>query len=229
MGPVAVGAGGRRALRMLLLTECLVLGLLGLAAAEAHAVTPSSLAGETLTSDNVRGSTLTGSCNVPTKAGTFSFSVSGTAAGPFPGTFTESGSFTTEDGGFVSRFSSSFAITSTSGTVTGSKDLVVGADSKAPCSHFLNGIRVSTDFPIETTYTATINGAQPDTGGATVDIAGQLGSPPTFSESFGSSGVVPLTSKEQCKDGGWQSFGFENQGGCVSFVATGGKNPPGGS
>ncbi len=32
------------------------------------------------------------------------------------------------------------------------------------------------------------------------------------------------TDKDQCKDGGWQTFGvFKNQGDCVSFVATGGK------
>jgi hypothetical protein len=36
------------------------------------------------------------------------------------------------------------------------------------------------------------------------------------------------TSKDRCKKGGWQSYGvFRNQGDCVSFVATGGKNPPG--
>jgi hypothetical protein len=42
--------------------------------------------------------------------------------------------------------------------------------------------------------------------------------------------LPPLpTSMEQCKSGGWQSFGvFKNQGDCVSYVATGGKNPPGG-
>jgi hypothetical protein len=35
------------------------------------------------------------------------------------------------------------------------------------------------------------------------------------------------TSKDQCKNGGWRTFpGFKNQGDCVSFVATGGKNPP---
>ena len=35
------------------------------------------------------------------------------------------------------------------------------------------------------------------------------------------------TSKEQCKNGGWQGFGiFKNQGDCVSFVATGGRNQP---
>jgi hypothetical protein len=35
--------------------------------------------------------------------------------------------------------------------------------------------------------------------------------------------------KEECKNGGWRTFEvFKNQGDCVSFVATGGKNPPAG-
>jgi hypothetical protein len=40
--------------------------------------------------------------------------------------------------------------------------------------------------------------------------------------------AAPLpTSKEQCKNGDWRNFGvFKNQGDCVRFVATGGKNPP---
>jgi len=38
------------------------------------------------------------------------------------------------------------------------------------------------------------------------------------------------TSKDQCKNGGWQTFGvFKNQGDCVSWIATDGKNPPAGS
>jgi hypothetical protein len=37
------------------------------------------------------------------------------------------------------------------------------------------------------------------------------------------------TSKDQCKDGGWASFGlFKNQGDCVSFIATKGESPPAG-
>ncbi len=41
-------------------------------------------------------------------------------------------------------------------------------------------------------------------------------------------GTMP-TSKDECKKGGWQAFGvFKNQGDCVSWVATGGKNPPAG-
>lgn len=38
------------------------------------------------------------------------------------------------------------------------------------------------------------------------------------------------TTKDECKNGGWQNFNgkytFRNQGDCVSFVATGGKNLP---
>ena len=34
--------------------------------------------------------------------------------------------------------------------------------------------------------------------------------------------------KASCKNGGWRTFGiFKNQGDCVSFVATGGRKPPG--
>ena len=45
--------------------------------------------------------------------------------------------------------------------------------------------------------------------------------------------LVPTapTTKDQCKDGGWETFtslGFKNQGDCVSFVATGGRNEPAG-
>jgi hypothetical protein len=36
-------------------------------------------------------------------------------------------------------------------------------------------------------------------------------------------------SKDQCKNGGWRGFpSFRNEGDFVSFVATGGKNPPAG-
>ena len=40
---------------------------------------------------------------------------------------------------------------------------------------------------------------------------------------------LPVSASE-CKHGGWKSFGdlFKNQGDCVSFVATGGKNEPSG-
>lgn len=42
-------------------------------------------------------------------------------------------------------------------------------------------------------------------------------------------GLLPPSAKDECMDGGWQAYGsFKTQGDCVSFVATGGKNPPNG-
>ncbi len=54
-----------------------------------------------------------------------------------------------------------------------------------------------------------------------ITVNGQLQVPETTS--------APTT-KDDCKNGGWQTFNppFKNQGDCVSFVATKGKNPPNG-
>jgi hypothetical protein len=59
------------------------------------------------------------------------------------------------------------------------------------------------------------------------------GCPPCFfgdDLAFKASFSSPLpTSKAQCMKGGWKTYGvFKNQGDCVSFVASGGKNPPSG-
>jgi hypothetical protein len=49
----------------------------------------------------------------------------------------------------------------------------------------------------------------------------------TFTANFGPQ--LPTT-KDQCKNGGWKTYpGFKNQGDCVSYVATKGKNTPAGS
>jgi hypothetical protein len=230
MRAVVVGVGGRYARRFLLLTGCLVLGVLGLGAVEAHAATPSSLAGETFTSLEVSGSILTGACTGDGNEGSLNFSVSGTADGPFPGTFTESGSFTVAPNGTVSDFSSAFTITSTSGNVTGLKR-VFGQPS-ASCVLLSNGVGLVFTSNLTTVYAATINGAIATLGTATVGIQGSTGLGVNFRENFASvGGSPPPTSQEQCKDGGWRSFGtlFKTQGDCVSFFATGGKNPPSGS
>ena len=60
------------------------------------------------------------------------------------------------------------------------------------------------------------------------------GCPPCFNQddlAFQATFSPPLpTSTAQCMQGGWENFGttFKNQGDCVSFVASGGKNPPSG-
>ena len=63
MRATVVRAGGRRAWRLVLLMGCLVLGVLGPGAVGASPSTPSSLAGETFTSQHVKGSTFSGACN----------------------------------------------------------------------------------------------------------------------------------------------------------------------
>ena len=56
--------------------------------------------------------------------------------------------------------------------------------------------------------------------------AGEVFSDRTFTIEFSQKPLAP-TSKQDCKKGGWRAFPqFRNQGDCVSFVATRGKNPP---
>lgn len=77
-------------------------------------------------------------------------------------------------------------------------------------------------------------GAFPPIGmGQTVSLTTPAGAGLDLNESAnvrpGESSPPPLT-KEQCKNGGWRNAGqFKNQGDCISFVATGGKNSPAGS
>jgi hypothetical protein len=102
-----------------------LVGLLLLVAAAlapaATAGTPPGLGGEQLTA----ASTTIQSCTVGDAGGTFAYTVSGTATGPYPGTFTESGTATVGplDPTFRHRvlaLSGSFTIDSPTGHVTGS-------------------------------------------------------------------------------------------------------------
>lgn len=63
--------------------------------------------------------------------------------------------------------------------------------------------------------------------GGTLYAVGGLGCCPTvLSETWAFTPPLP-TAISECKSGAWRAFGvFKNQGDCVSFVATGGRNPP---
>jgi hypothetical protein len=77
---------------------------------------------------------------------------------------------------------------------------------------YVTGVTFSTDFPT--------------TAGAfqTTHAAGEFNS-----DAFVAKIATLPTSIDECKNGGWKTFGvFRNQGDCVSFVASGGKNPPSG-
>jgi hypothetical protein len=74
---------------------------------------------------------------------------------------------------------------------------------------YVTGFTFSTDFP-------TTSGA------AQTTHAGGL-------DAFVTKIATLPTSIDECKNGGWKIFGvFKNQGDCVSFVVTKGKNPPSG-
>jgi hypothetical protein len=125
----------------------------------------------------------------------------------------------------VDDFSASFTITAGTTTVTGTKTWAPpqSLGSCGPSSGTITGQPA--------TYEATIvtpSGTFHDEGTASVVIQGGV-----VTETFVSSLSAPTpllpTSKEQCKKNGWQAFGvFKNQGDCVSFVATDGKNGPSG-
>ena len=188
---------------------------LGLAVALALAVPASASAVSTLTGEGLSGTT-SGSAS----CGTSTYSASGTSTGPYPGTFTESGSWP-----FAGALSATFTITSGSTTITGSKSApsdstACGSSGGAPFAIFQSN---------RGSYTATIhtpNGNFHDEGATTVvvginvNINRQLD---PLTESFTSSLTAPVliapTSKDQCKNDGWKAFPqFQNQGQCVSSV-----------
>lgn len=80
-------------------------------------------------------------------------------------------------------------------------------------------------------YTGTV--ALPVAAGESYGFA-MRGSNFDYNQILNGSLAVDEVSKEECKAGGWMSFHdlsgaplFRNQGDCVSFVATGGRNDPG--
>ncbi len=158
-------------------------------------------------------------------SGTFTYSASGTATGPYNGTFTETGTVTTDSSRNVIASSAHFTITSAQGTVTGSETI-------APNSPLgtCGGIQPTGDSFIKSqdNYQATIttpSGNYLDQGNFSklvVVLAHQSGFT-DLNEQFNSSKtqttLIAPTSKDQCKDDGWKNYPqFKNQGQCVSSV-----------
>ncbi|HEX8293200.1 MAG TPA: post-COAP-1 domain-containing protein, partial [Pyrinomonadaceae bacterium] len=106
----------------------------------------------------------------------FDFPTSGTATGPYPGTYTESGSVTFQNapGGIILSFSSQFTITSGANVITGTKQLASaqppqGGNNRGACQVLPNGnLSVSNIFMIVAAeYTAavpTADGTVTETG-----------------------------------------------------------------
>jgi hypothetical protein len=201
-------------------------------AGDAVAAAPASLQGEHF----VGSGTLTRACS-DAFSGTGEFSLTGTATGPYPGAFTETGSAALA-GGNVTALHVSFTIDSpsTSTTISGTKDLVLGAGS---CELLVGSPQqvslYQTDAQV--TYAAILHRAQgafsdSGTGFFSLEADAPGATVPTifFDETFDTSNGVLPADKAACKNGGYRDFPqFKNQGDCVSFVTTAGKNPPSGS
>jgi hypothetical protein len=213
-----------------LLLVCLAMAIGGIAIPVAVAAPPATMTGEHFAS--VGGPGVVG-CST---SGTFPYSASGVATGPYSGTFTESGTVTTTVitvppfNGFVraTGFSATFTVYSPSGDVlvTGSKSL----DTSVPnASVFCQNPSQLGGGGVATTYNATIftpTGNYSDQGTSLIPILFTTGPSTTLVEDFTSSLLAPViiapTSKEQCKNGGWMNYPqFKNQGDCVSFVNNG--------
>jgi hypothetical protein len=222
-------------MRNLALILC-VAGAAVVAPAGAQIAVPPTLTGETLTGVP----TVTFSCNP--ELSTISFSVSGVAAGPYPGTFSETGSTTvgaTELFGVGPvTFDATFTIESGTTVVTGTKRLAVPTQSNTTfgfCfSFFGTHVHVQADALAYDARISTPSGAFVDRGTSTVSLGAecQFSCQTGFAESFTSALTAPEAelpqTAEACKDGGWERFPvFKNQGDCVSFVETAGRNEPG--
>jgi hypothetical protein len=181
------------------------------------ATTPLPMNGEFLSSIPA-ATTTSGTCD-PSTGGTFSFTISGVASGPYTGTFTESGTVTLgpqnipnplAPGQFraeVLSFSADFTITSALGTVTGHKELPSGAGQPVDSGNAggcltTSGLAISQVLTSRLTYTATTPTGD-DSGSSFVDM-NTYPVPPTggssneFREGFSSSNP---TTAPQCADG----------------------------
>ena len=185
--------------------------LLGLVASPAQAAgengdndsTVAPLSGESLLASEIGNpgtSTISGTCN-PLGTSTFTFTVTGIAAGPYPGPFTESGTVTVGPSLNAGSFESDFTINSPAGDVTGHKSLVgFEATSLGLCgtAAFPTGGADSLHFEGTVSYTATITGltgSGTDSGESFVNlqdsqIRGQVGfNGFAFAESYVSTAV----------------------------------------
>jgi hypothetical protein len=84
----------------------------------------------------------------------------------------------------------------------------------------------STDNAACITHTGAPGDINPYGGAATQPTVGTTVTPTVY-PGYLLNISATLLAKADCMNGGWKTFGvFKNQGDCVSFVATGGKNQP---
>jgi len=189
------------------------IGALMLFVATATSASAQTLYGELLAADRSQLQ-ITADCN-PAGNSTISFTVSGLATGPYPGTFTETGVATIGPQPFplaqaepVTSFSASFVITSGSTVITGTKQLTDPGNLSTGLGFCAGALQ---SFGITTTYEARIqtpSGAFTDRGKTIVAVDSNLSSE-AFLEPFysdlGSPEPVPTEAAKVTGGGGVSS------------------------
>ena len=191
----------------------LVLGLSGVAAAQ-----PPTLSGEEFSGPGVTVTSL--DCGIGPDGNVrieSTYRSTGTASGPYAGTYRETGGVA-PDGTFSARF----AIDSSAGRVIGKRTGPAGQTCRfGSCSGVKacegeHGLLFASYGGSYQALIRTRGGAFADSG--THDLLAydsDLGYHSGFTSGLGS--PTPF-SKNGCKNGGWRGYGFANQGDCVSFV-----------
>lgn len=149
------------------------------------------LTGETLTGF---GSSTTTQCSGinPRSSYTNTYDSSGTATGPYPGTYTEQGSVTVKNGR-VTAFAASFTIVSGTTTVTGTKTLSGGGSGVC-------GLTGTVTWNNTAVYTATIQ-TPAETGTDSGESTVQGFSGGTITETFVSAPCDPNSQGDQNQNG----------------------------
>ena len=199
------------------LTGTFAMGLVLAAFTGVAVAQPPTLSGETLSGPGVTVTSL--HCGTGPGGYTqidFTYESAGTASGPYPGTYRETGGATADN-----VFSARFTIDSPAGLVVGKRTglaaetCLVGSCSSAKSCEGRDLLFGSFGGNYDALI-RTRDGAFADSG--TYDLLAyqtSLGYHSSFTSALGSTAAF---SKDGCKNGGWRRYGFRSQGECVSLV-----------
>jgi hypothetical protein len=158
--------------------------------------------------------------SIPGATWIWSAGVTGATAPAFPASFSFSKTFTIQglpSGGSISIAADDFAAVFVNGVLVGTIGSTTDATLAGTASSSLTTFDIGA-FLIPGANLITVQGANGNfgcgSGPYSCNPAGVV-----FGGSF-SFQADPLT-KDACKDGGWEIFGFRNQGQCVRFIETG--------
>jgi hypothetical protein len=196
-------------------------GLMFAAGASGVGAAPPTLTGESFHEDLP---TITGlSCSFREQLG---YSSTGTATGPYPGTYTETGDIASIE--FIATFTIDSPVGKVTGTKTGGGGVNCAAESEcfsaADCDDEFAAFDTAGDS-YQATITVPGGGTFSDNGlfdGAFYHSANHDSPNDGFDSSFQSTLSSPTfvgpVKIAQCRHDGWAQFGFTNMGRCVAFV-----------